>query len=280
MTNVLYSIRMHASQSGRHVSGAERIAAPDQINRITDEFLSRAFAKRLSPDQITITVESLGAKKPRTLRALDVVSVNIPSIRQGQAAAIHILQRAGVSEQASQAAVCLLCKGAAPSGLNMRGAIIMDAQTGDRLEPDQERGIRVSRFDWSENVLERVKRGLESAGLAHHRTREALALATKVAHAPGMVAELCWSDDTDYTAGYAASASLGYVRFPCLKQHGDPKGGRVFFVNREIAKLDALITYLETDPILITEIGKCRSVIRPDELFGSLFQPPIFLFGR
>jgi 6-carboxyhexanoate--CoA ligase len=262
---------MHASHSGKHISGAERIAAPGQINRIADELLSRAFDKRLAPDQITITVESLGAMKPRTLRALDVMSVNIPHIREGHAAAIHVLQRAGVSEQAAQAAVCLLCRGAAPSGGNMRGAMIMDAQSGNRLEADQERGIRVSRFDWSEDALERVKRSLESAGLAHHRTHEALALATKVAHAPGIVAELCWSDDAEYTAGYAASAGLGYVRFPCLKQHGDPKGGRVFFVNREVVKLDALVTYLETDPVLIAEIGKCRSGIRPDELFGSVF---------
>jgi 6-carboxyhexanoate--CoA ligase len=153
----------------------------------------------------------------------------------------------------------------------MRGAIIMDAQSGERLEPDQERGIRASRFDWSEDASERIKRNLETAGLAHHRTREALALATKVAHAPGMVAELCWSDDPDYTAGYAASTGLGYVRFPCLKQSGDPKGGRVFFVNREIVNMDALISYLETDAVLITEIGECRSGILPDELFGSGF---------
>ncbi len=270
MTDELYNIRMHASHSGRHISGAERIAAPDQINRIAGEFLARAFDKKLTPDKITITVEGLGSIKPRTLPALDVVSVNIPRIPEGHAAAIQVLQRAGVSEQAAQAAVCLLCRGAAPSGGNMRGAMIMDAQSGDRLEPDQERGIRVSRFDWSEDALARVKLSLESAGLAHHRTLEALALATKVAHAPGMVAELCWSDDADYTAGYAASAGLGYVRFPYLKQQGNPKGGRVFFVNREIVNMDTLITYLETDPVLIAEIGKCRSGIQPDELFGSM----------
>ncbi len=153
----------------------------------------------------------------------------------------------------------------------MRGAIIMDAQSGDRLEPDQERGIRVSRFDWSEDALERVKRSLALAGLAHHRTYEALALATKVAHAPGIIAELCWSDDFDYAAGYAASASMGYVRFPYLKKYGDPKGGRVFFVDRETLNLDALFTYLETDPVLIAEIGKCMSDVRPDALLGSVF---------
>jgi 6-carboxyhexanoate--CoA ligase len=271
MSDILYNIRMHASQAGRHISGAERIAASDKIERIASEFLARAFGKALAPDQITITVESLGVMEPRTLTALDLVSLNIPDVREGHAAAIQILQRVGVSEKAAQAAVRLLCRGAAPAGGNMRGAVIMDAQSGERLEPDQERGTRVSRFDWSEDAAEKVRRGLESAGLAHHRTREALALATKVAHAPGMVAELCWSDDPDYTAGYAASPVLGYVRFPYLKQFGDPTGGRVFFVNHEIVNLDALITYLETDPVLIAEIGKCRSGIRPDDLFGAGF---------
>jgi len=265
MTDLLYSIRMHASQRGKHISGAERIAVPGQVHRIADEFLARAFSKRSTPDEIIITVESLRGVKPRALTALDIVSMNIPDMCGGHASAIQVLQKAGVSEQAAQAAVSLLRRGAAPSGENMRGAMLMDARSGERLEPDQERGIRVSRFDWSEDALERIKRGLESAGLVHHRTREALALATKVAHAPGMVAELCWSDDPDYTAGYAASIGLGYVRFPYLKQHGDPKGGRVFFVNRDIIDQDALIMYLESDPVLIMEIGECRSGNVPDD---------------
>jgi len=95
----------------------------------------------------------------------------------------------------------------------MRGAMIIDARTGDRMEPDQERGVRASRFDWTDDALEAINRKLAVIGLTHFRTREALALATKVAHAPGMVAELCWSDDPDYTAGYVASRATGYVRF-------------------------------------------------------------------
>jgi 6-carboxyhexanoate--CoA ligase len=135
--------------------------------------------------------------------------------------------------------------------------MIMDALTGDRLEPDKERGIRASRFDWSAEASEKIDCVLSDIGLTHFRTREALALATKVAHAPGIVAELCWSDDPDYTAGYVSSPSTGYVRFPFLKNQGIDRGGRAFFVQREEFHLDSFIRYLQEEPVLITAAGKC-----------------------
>jgi 6-carboxyhexanoate--CoA ligase len=129
--------------------------------------------------------------------------------------------------------------------------MIMDAVSGDRLEPDHERGVRASRFDWTDSALGSISRNLEERGLTHFRTREALALATKVAHAPAMVAELCWSDEPEYTAGYVASLGTGYVRFPYLKERGDPCGGRAFFVDRNKLDLSALMHYLQTVPVLI-----------------------------
>jgi 6-carboxyhexanoate--CoA ligase len=157
----------------------------------------------------------------------------------------------------------LISKGAAPSGANMRGAMIMDAVTGVRLEADQERGIRASRYDWTDAAFQRATQQLAAIGLTHHRTAEALALATKVAHAPGMVAELCWSDDPEYTAGYVASLGIGYVRLPFLKQKGDAHGGRAFFVDRNKLDLTALISYLETEAVLINAIGVCNPSTDP-----------------
>lgn len=106
--------------------------------------------------------------------------------------------------------------------------------------------------------------------LTHFRTREALALATKVAHAPALVAELCWSDEADYTAGYVASLTTGYVRFPFLKQNGDRNGGRVFFIDRGELDMDGLIRYLKIEPVLINEIGECRPSITPEEYFRQV----------
>jgi 6-carboxyhexanoate--CoA ligase len=145
--------------------------------------------------------------------------------------------------------------------------MIMDAQTGERLEPDPERGVRASRFDWSDETKEKIRELLAGIGLTHFRTIEALALATKVAHAPGMVAELCWSDDPEYTAGYVASLTTGYVRFPCLKEQGDEKGGRAFFVRREETDMDSLIRYLQTEAVLMVDAGACRPEIDAENFF-------------
>jgi 6-carboxyhexanoate--CoA ligase len=268
MTDHFYSIRMHASYSGRHLSGAERITTAGRINMIAGELLRRALDIGTPPDHISVVVDNLQDRSLREMKALNVVTMNLADMRDCHAMATRILQGAGISEQALLAAFRFLRRGTVPSGDNMRGAMIMDARSGERLEPDQERGVRASRFDWSEDALEKIKRNLASSGLTHHRTHEALALATKVAHAPGMVAELCWSDDPEYTAGYVASAVLGYVRFPHMKQRGDPKGGRVFFINHDVVDLATVIGYLEDDPVLITEIGECRSGI-PDEHFES-----------
>ena len=268
MTNGnLYSIRMRASAKERHISGAEKIVSPGNIDAIVHELIARALNKGSVPDQIVVNVENLGNIPLRTLTSLDVVTLNTPDMTTGRAAASGVLRLAGVSEQAVEAAMSHLGKGAAPSGGAMRGAMIMDAGTGERLEPDPERGVRASRFDWSEEAEETLDQLLADAGLTHFRTREALALATKVAHAPGVVAELCWSDEPDYTAGYVASLRTGYVRFPFLKQEGDARGGRAIFVNRNALDLKALIHYLQTETVLIDKPYECRPAQSPEEFF-------------
>ncbi|MDQ7082357.1 MAG: 6-carboxyhexanoate--CoA ligase, partial [Aquificota bacterium] len=108
----------------------------------------------------------------------------------------------------------------------MRGAVVMDVETGRRLEPDRERGVRTVRIDWEDREKireEMVKRGFTD------RTVDALLIATKNVIC-GAVAEICWSDDPDYTTGYVASPKLGYVRISPLKERGDPLGGRVYFI--------------------------------------------------
>jgi 6-carboxyhexanoate--CoA ligase len=136
----------------------------------------------------------------------------------------------------------------------MRGAMVIDARSGARLEHDHARGIRATRFDWSDRAVADRDRILISLGLAHFRTSEALALATKIAHGPGVLAELCWSDDPDYTAGYAASLTMGYVRFPVMKEPGNAFGGRAIFI-RDAACLQDLTAYLEEQAVLIDSIG-------------------------
>ncbi len=263
----LYSIRMRASSGDRHISGAERIVAFGNVDTTVRDLIARATGKGCRPDRIMVTVDHLMDTAIQRLTALDLITLAVPDAESGRSAASQVLRGAGVSAQAASAAIKYIGTGASARGGTMRGAMIMDARTGERLEPDAERGVRASRFDWSDEAAEKIRCLLAGIGLTHLRTIEALALATKVAHAPGMAAELCWSDDPDYTAGYVASLETGYVRFPFLKEQGDEKGGRAFFINRDGTNIDSLIEYLQTTAVLIVDTGTCKPEIDPEEFF-------------
>jgi 6-carboxyhexanoate--CoA ligase len=268
--NSLYSIRMRASCRKLHISGAERLVTHDRIDATVRALVARARDRENVPDRVIVSVDPLGHASPKYLSSLDVTTLETADYRSGRESATMTLKLAGVSEQAVASAMELISKGASPTGANMRGAMIMDSITGERLEPDQDRGIRSSRFDWTDDAFRSATRQLASRGLTHHRTAEALALATKVAHAPGMVAEICWSDEPDYLAGYVASLCTGYVRFPFLKQQGDAHGGRAFFVRHDACGLPALICYLETEVVLISSVGCVQSATDPKTFFDRM----------
>lgn len=268
--NTLYSVRMRASAGARHLSGAERIVPAVRVDETVNELVSRALEKGCRPDRLTVAVDALGPRPVWKLTSLDVVTLDVPDIPGSRLAASRILERAGVTGDAAKIAINLLANGPSASGGTMRGAMILDAVTGERLETDRERGVRASRFDWSDEASVKIISALSDAGLTHFRTREALALATKVSHAPGIVAELCWSDDPDYTAGYVSSPAMGYVRFPFLKQKGDKHGGRAFFVRHDGFQREVFIKYLQEEPVLVAYIGRCSRPTDPDEFLGRI----------
>lgn len=254
----LFSIRMRASSFGRHISGAERIARFDAIEAVLLEMLSRIHGRKSAPDSIVFSIDRIDVNEIVFLKALDMRVVNAPDLKSCRHIAKTALLSLGVSQTAVSHAFELLTNGAAASGGNMRGAVIMDAESGERLEPDKDRGVRATRFDWSVEGRRKADELLRRAGLTHFRTAEALALATKVAHAPDITAELCWSDEPDYTAGYVASLKTGYIRLPFMKEAGSLNGGRVFFVKGGPLDIEKLIRYLERTPALITDAGSFR----------------------
>jgi 6-carboxyhexanoate--CoA ligase len=168
-----------------------------------------------------------------------------------------------VSSEAAALAMETIANGAGPDGRPMRGAMLVDACTGERLEPDRDRGVRVSRMDLAPAAEKELREGLGVLGLDNVHVREALVLAGKVMLAPSIVAELCWSDDPDYTAGYVAAPGLGYSRFPHLKPVGEERGGRAFFIVPG-ADLAALIRFLEQSPVLFDRLGRLQAA-RPWE---------------
>jgi 6-carboxyhexanoate--CoA ligase len=264
----LFSVRMRAASGTRHLSGAERIVSFAHVSTVLRQFVERAWSKGLSPDQVVLTVEPLNGMEIRERAGLPLLDVQACSEAECRKLASIALQGAGVSLSAAEQAFHALDHGPSAEGNAMRGAIIVDARTGERLEPDRAKGVRVSRFDWSDEASRRIAHQLNRLGLTHFRTKEALALATKVAYAPGIAAELCWSDDPDYTAGYVASPGFGYVRLPVLKDAGKPGGGRAFFINKNGFDLDAFTVYLTLQPVVITTIGRCS---RTTDMTTALF---------
>jgi 6-carboxyhexanoate--CoA ligase len=136
----------------------------------------------------------------------------------------------------------------------MRGAVLMSAVDGRRLERDPARGVRASRMDYTPECRAELADWMSTAGLKSNRFVEALAVATKVAWS-GVAAEICWSDDPTYAPGYVASPRFGYCRFPRLKALGTALGGRVFFLVDLSHSLE-VIRRLEHCPLLIDRLSK------------------------
>jgi 6-carboxyhexanoate--CoA ligase len=270
MLTKLYSIRMHASLQGKHISGAERLADVAEINDILQQLLARAMGRTPAPDEIVMHCDAVDADKLMLVSSLDMITLDCPDVRSGRRTASLVLECAGVPKTITESAMNILAAGASSSGGVMRGAVLMDVGNGQRLEQDRERGVRASRFDWSLEGSAEIDRKLTATGLDHPRTREALALATKIANTPGVVAELCWSDDSEYTAGYVASRITGYVRFPFMKETGDSLGGRVIFINTALANYAHCIDFLQSYPVLINKTGRCQTISDPEQYFHNL----------
>lgn len=256
MKTSLYSVRMRASCQGRHIAGAERIVEGQAVAETTAALVERAMSSvQGQPDGVHCSSEQIDPATVSYAKLPDVTNYQVCDWQEGRLAASALLSSSGVSSLVAAQAVALLANGAGPDGTVMRGAVIMDALTGERLEKDPSRGVRVSRMDLVSERRPDVESLLATAGLNHHRVLEALLLAGKVLQAPGIIAELCWSDAPDYITGYVATPQSGYQRISDMKMVGDARGGRVFFVDLTNISLKELTDYLELQPVLFTAAG-------------------------
>ena len=215
----LYSLKMRASKhtanGDEHVSGAEKILyreeLPDNMSALLERALHHAKGRA---DFINLKVEAVQPDELTYINALPVSCIETATPAEGQAAILRILEKMGIHNGPA-----ILKKFSETYA--MRGAMLLDADTLERLEPNQERGIRATYMD------------AEHAIPAHpsdckNHFQEAIVLASKVVHAPHILAEICMSDDPDYVTGYVASREIGYVRITKLKAMGFPNGGRIF----------------------------------------------------
>lgn len=237
----LYSVRMRAAQGGphekggHHISGAERIVKLEEVGAIAQSLADRALHhSKGTADFINITVDLIPPAKIRYIDCLKVEEHKTGSIFESHQLVTDLLQGPNISEEAVHKAISLLKS----LDKSMRGAMLVDAITGERLDIGN-RGVRVSHMD-----------SFDSYALGdNEHMREALVLASKVQSADGIVGELCWSDDPDYTVGYVACNGV-YHRIPNMKELGSNIGGRVFFVRSDIDS-ESVIEYLERAPVLV-----------------------------
>ena len=251
-----YSIKMRASKGGMHVSGAERIIPQQDISPAISALAKRALHHGLGrADFINIKMEEVLPSELEYLDALPVSTRPADTIEGSFAIMRQILGELGLADKADE--LIDLFRHVHP----MRGAVLYDIATGQRLEPDQERGIRVTYMD---------AEGASSNNSNKDHFREAIVLATKVVNAPGIISELCMSDDPDYVVGYISSKQHGYVRLTPLKTVGDPHGGRIFIFDSRLAKAEDAIHYLEKQKVLVRGLPPERPVNEnPQQIFAE-----------
>ena len=262
-----YSLKMRASQQvgegeqkhEQHISGAERIVGRDSVEAVCTAMVRRAMNhSKGDPDFINVKIEKVSENDIRILKALPVTRIDVDTWQEGLEKAFELINKTvsdGLLRGARNDVHEDLIKDYAqklPELLRetfpMRGAMLYDIATGNRLEPDHERGVRATYMD--------ALHSSEVDGCKNH-FNEAIVLATKVANAPGMVAEFCVSDDPNYVTGYVASKELGYVRIMKMKEMGDENGGRIFLFDSRKASAEECIEYLQKKKVLV-DVTPCH----------------------
>lgn len=240
MDNQLYSLKMRASQkledTELHISGAEKIIAKDNIINCCEQMIDRAMNHaKGEANLIHIKLESVDANAITHLDALPVTTVQVENATEGMAQMLHFLKEAHLDR--AEEILALL-----ETTYSMRGAMLLNVDTMERMEPDPQRGIRATYMDIADaNDSRREK----------NHFKEALVLATKVSHHPNIIGEICISDDPDYVTGYFASKKAGYVRITKLKEMGSPNGGRIFLFRGSRKEAEDCIHYLEQEKVLV-----------------------------
>lgn len=240
MSTDLYSVKMRASRkensSEMHISGAEKIVESDRLQSICAQLLERAMHhSKGEADFINIKVERIAAEDVIVCDALPVTTCEVDTAGEGRQKLKELLDRSGIPHGE-------MILEQMKNTWGMRGAMLLDADSLKRLEPDHQRGVRATYMDVADSGDDRSQK---------NHFKEALVLATKVSSHKNIIGEICISDDPDYVTGYFASKELGYVRITKLKEMGCPDGGRIFLFRGSEEEADDCIRYLEHQKMLV-----------------------------
>lgn len=254
-----YSIRMRASKQGHHISGAEGLYEKEDIDKVVKKYSARAMSHKLGrPDEVHISIDKVMGKLV-TIPSLPLCTLNTANSSSAKDAAANILSSSGITGKGVAAAFKLLTSGKVEAG-----AFLLDSN--GRQLADSGKSIRASRMGITKTAFRSLSAKLGRLGINNTTVREAFILASKVQYHPGIIAELCISDDPGYTTGYVTTAGYGYIRLPHIKKKGSDHGGRVFFVDGE--KTEDLISYLHDQPVIINKIMHCRGIVTISDILG------------
>ena len=236
-----FNVKARATKNNVHVSGAEKIVDETNIEKAL-VCLSKRVAHN-DYDEIILKIKPI----QRSILYAPLVKGCYGPDKNKQEARLRIEQ-------------LLLAKGLDAKKImdifygieNMRGAILLDVHTHERLEPDKLRGIRVSTFDALHSGYDSKK----------DHIREAKLLASKVVAHENIVGELCVTDDINYTFGYFATKQDGLVGIAHIKDLNESWGGRIILFDSDPGdgtyqeKVARCIDYLENAPVLIYNEGE------------------------
>ena len=245
----IYSLKMRASKHTgsiqEHVSGAEKILPQQELPQQMEALLSRALHHaKGKADFINLKIEAVAPENLKYIEALPVSTHEAATPAEGRQFMCQIMAELGLTTDKCQKILELF-----QATYGMRGAMLLDVDTLERLEPDQQRGIRATYMD---SIAPKGEAKAICDGKNHFQ--EALVLASKVLSAPNIIGELCMSDDPDYITGYIATRDKGYIRITQLKEMGCPDGGRIFLYRGPKSQVEDCIRYLQEQRVLVKNV--------------------------
>lgn len=245
----IYSLKMRASKHTgsiqEHVSGAEKILPQQELPQQMEALLSRALHHaKGKADFINLKIEAISSESLKYIEALPVSTHEAANPAEGRQFMCQIMAELGLTPDKCQKILELF-----QATYGMRGAMLLDVDTLERLEPDQQRGIRATYMD---SIAPKGEAKAICDGKNHFQ--EALVLASKVLSAPNIIGELCMSDDPDYITGYIATREKGYIRITQLKEMGCPDGGRIFLYRGPKSQVEDCIKYLQEQRVLVKNV--------------------------
>lgn len=279
-----YSIKMRASRGFRdkspgqkpvseHISGAERIVVKERIDDVSMLFIHRASKHEKGfPDFINLKIQAIDKDSIEYVASLPVFMIQVPDYTAARKACKALLLKSGISTDAIENGCEFLEKGY-QDGRGLSGALVMDGSSSSILNPEG-KGVRATTMDFTDDAHGEIDSMLGRYDLSHSRLKEALVLATKVAHAPYARAELCYSDNPDYHVGYVAIPNKGYFRIPHLKTPSS-MGGRIFFVHGDNFSWDIYSRYLRNTPVFIDKISPFYMNLPYNKILSRFEQLPI-----